>query len=255
MLVSDYRQVRALGEYKADVITRIYDRNGELVAELFRQKREVVPMEQVPPQLINAFIAMEDNDFYDHWGVSPKGIVRAFFINILHGGVRQGGSTITQQLAKVLLTSGERSIFRKIKEAFIALMIEAMYSKDRIMELYLNQIFLGHEAYGVETASKLYFNKHVKDLNLAECALLATLPSAPNLLSPIKYPKTSMRLHRIALARMAVMGFCTIDEAERLTSISGLIIWRISIIFRPLCPPGQNVLIMPRGLLNTSGAS
>lgn len=215
IIVSDFYKVKALTHFKPNVVTKVYDKNGLLVSELFRQKREVVLIDKIPKHLINAFIAMEDNDFYHHFGVNPKGIVRAFFINILAGRVRQGGSTITQQLSKILLTSRKRNIFRKIKEAFIAVMMDYTYSKDKILELYLNQIFLGHGAYGVETASKLYFDKHVWELNLAECALIATLPSAPNRLSPIKYPERSRRMHKIALSRMVDLGFITIKEAEK----------------------------------------
>lgn len=215
MLVMDFSRVRALATFNADTTTKIYDRNGVLVSELFREKREVVPYEKIPQNMVKAFIAMEDNDFYSHFGVNPKGIVRAFFINIASGRVRQGGSTITQQLAKILMTDQKRTLYRKAKEFFIAVMIEAFYSKERIMELYLNQLFLGHGTYGVESASMLYFGKHVWQLNLAECALIATLPSAPNLLSPIKYPEKSMMMHRIALSKMADMGYITIEQAEQ----------------------------------------
>ncbi|HNW30986.1 MAG TPA: transglycosylase domain-containing protein, partial [Spirochaetota bacterium] len=123
--------------------------------------------------------------------------------------------TITQQLAKVLLTSRERSFYRKIKEAFIAVMMEFTYTKDEILSLYLNQIFLGHGSYGVEAAARLYFDKHVWQLNLAECALLATLPSAPNQFSPIRHPKRSMQRHKIVLAKMVEMGFISVRQAER----------------------------------------
>jgi penicillin-binding protein 1A len=215
MLGVDYYNVRQLAEYQPNVSTKIYDKNGILMSELFHQKRDLVPLKRIPQNLVNAFVAVEDNEFYDHWGINPKGIIRAFFINIASGRVRQGGSTITQQLSKILLTNQKRNLFRKIKEAFISLMIEATYSKDKIMELYLNQIFLGHGANGVETASRFYFNKHVDELNLAECSLLATLPSSPNNYSPIRYPERSMRLHRLALAKMVDMGYATRAEAEK----------------------------------------
>lgn len=215
MLAVDFYHVRQLSDYQANVSTKILDKNGELMSELFWQKRDVVPYSKMPKNLVNAFIAVEDNDFYDHWGINPRGIIRAFFINIASGRVRQGGSTITQQLAKILLTDKKRSLFRKIKEAGISLMIEASYPKDKIMELYLNQIFLGHGANGVETAAKFYFDKHVDQLNLAECSLLATLPSSPNNYSPIRFPERAMRNHRMALAKMVDMGFCTKDQAEK----------------------------------------
>jgi penicillin-binding protein 1A len=215
LLIADFMKVRSLATFQPSATTKIYDRNDVLISELFAQKRDVVPLKKIPKDLIHAFIAMEDNEFYDHWGVNPKGIVRAFFINIFSGRIKQGGSTITQQLAKVLLTSRKRSYFRKIKEAFIAVMMEITYSKDEILSLYLNQIFLGQGTYGVEAAARLYFDKHVWDLNLAESALLATLPSAPNQLSPIRHTKRSMQRHKIALAKMVEMGYLTVKQAEQ----------------------------------------
>jgi len=215
ILIVDFQNVKALANFKPSITTKIYDKNNILISELFRQKREIVPFEKIPDNLVHAFIAIEDNEFYDHHGVNVKGIVRAFFINIFAGRIKQGGSTITQQLSKILLTSRKRNIYRKIKEAFIALMMEFSYSKNEILHLYLNQIFLGQGAYGVESAAGLYFDKHVWDLNLAECALIATLPSAPNRLSPIRHPKRSMQRHRIVLARMVEMGYVSVKEAEK----------------------------------------
>ena len=214
ILKPDFEKVKALSDFKPNITTKIYDQNNILISELFRQKREVVPLEKIPVDLVNAFIALEDNEFYNHFGVNPKGIVRAFFINIFAGGIKQGGSTITQQLAKILLTSRQRNLYRKIKEAFLAIILEFNLPKEKILSLYLNQIFLGHGAYGVESASKLYFNKHVWELNLAEASLIATLPAAPNRFSPIRHPKKSMQRHKVALAKMVQMGFTTIPKAE-----------------------------------------
>ena len=215
IIAVDFSRVRALATFTPSVTTTIYDKNDVLIAELFTEKREIVPLRRIPKDLIHAVIAIEDNEFYDHWGINPKGIVRAFFINLFSGRIRQGGSTITQQLAKVLLTSGERTIFRKAKEAVIAVMMEFTYTKNEILALYLNQIFFGHGTYGVEAASKLYFGKHVWELTLAESALLATLPTAPNQYSPIRHPKRSMQRHRIVLAKMVEMGYITVPQAER----------------------------------------
>lgn len=214
IIITDFFKVKNLATYTPSVTTKIYDKNGELAAELFRQKREIVEYKKIPTQLIQAFIAIEDNEFYEHFGINIKGIVRAFFINVFSGRIRQGGSTITQQLAKVLLTTGERSIYRKIKEAFIALMMEWYYTKDEIMSLYLNQIFMGHGAYGVESAARFYFHKHVWELNLAECALLAAIVSAPNRYSPIRHPNAAMERHKIVLAKMVELGFISIEQAE-----------------------------------------
>lgn len=215
ILALDFSRVRSLATFQPSATTKIYDRHGVLVSELFAQKRDVVPLRKIPGDLVRAIVAMEDNEFYDHWGINPKGIVRAFFINIFSGRIRQGGSTITQQLSKVLLTTGERSYYRKMKEAFIAVMMEVFYTKDEIMSLYLNQIFLGQGTYGVEAAAQLYFDKHVWELNLAECALMATLPSAPNQFSPIRHTKRSMQRHKIVLAKMVEMGYVTVKQAER----------------------------------------
>lgn len=214
ILISDFHKVKALGEFQPNITTKIYDKNEFLISELFRQKRELISLSKIPSDLINSFIAIEDREYYDHMGINIKGIVRAFFINIFSGKIRQGGSTITQQLAKILLTSRERSIYRKIKEAFIAIMMEFFYNKQKILELYLNQIFLGHGVYGVESASRFYFDKHVWELDLAESALLASLPSSPNKLSPIRHPKRSMERHKTVLAGMVEMGFISIIEAE-----------------------------------------
>ncbi|MGV7927821.1 MAG: penicillin-binding protein 1A [Spirochaetota bacterium] len=215
ILVVDFFRVRSLASFEPKVPTKIFDKNGVLVAELFRQKREVVPLSKIPKNLAHAFVAIEDNEFYEHFGINPKGIARAFFINVFSGRIRQGGSTITQQLSKILLTSGERSIYRKVKEAFISIMMEIFYTKDEILTLYLNQIFLGHGAYGVQSASQFYFNKNVWELNLAECALLASLPSSPNNLSPIRFPERSLERHKIVLAKMVEAGYITIPQAEK----------------------------------------
>ncbi len=215
ILVLDFYSVQKLTSFKPNVTTKIYDKNGVLISELFRQKREIVTLNKIPENLQKAFIAIEDDEFYDHWGINPKGIVRAFFINVFAGRIKQGGSTITQQLSKILLTSRKRSIIRKIKEAFIALMIEMKFSKNEILNLYLNQIFLGHGAYGVESAAKFYFNKHVWELNLAQCSLLATLPSAPNRLSPIRYPRRAINRHKIVLSRMVELGYISKESAEK----------------------------------------
>jgi penicillin-binding protein 1A len=236
IVISDFYRVKALAVFQPSITTKIYDKNGLLISELFREKREVVKRERLPANLTNAFVAIEDSEFYGHFGINIKGIVRAFFINIFSGRIRQGGSTITQQLSKILLTSRKRNIYRKIKEAFIAVMIEMYYTKEDILELYLNQIFLGHGTYGVESASRFYFEKHVWDLDLAESALLASLPSAPNRLSPLRHPKSSMERHKIVLARMVEMGYISIKDAER----SYLKFWPVYLSYINELPPTMN---------------
>ena len=149
--------ISSLEEYTPSLITKIYDYKGELVTELFTERRTLTPIGELPPNLKNAFIAIEDVDFYKHWGVSPKGILRATLNNLIRRRVAQGGSTITQQLAKTIFLSPERTFTRKIKEFIITLELEHNYSKDEILQLYINQIYLGSGAYGVEAASKIYF--------------------------------------------------------------------------------------------------
>ena len=215
VVVTEFKNVKGLADFQPNITTKIYDKNELLVAELFKNKREVVPISRIPRNLINAFVAIEDNDFYSHYGLNVKGIVRAAFINIFSGRIKQGGSTITMQLAKIVLTSADRSFFRKLKDVVISLMIESIYTKDQILELYFNQLFLGHGVYGVESASKFYFNKHVWEINVSEAALLATLPSAPNRLSPIRHTQRSIERHRIVLAKMVDCGFISIEDAEK----------------------------------------
>ena len=215
IVVAEFKKVKDLADFQPNITTKIYDKNDLLVAELFKNKREVVAINKIPKELINAFIAIEDNDFYDHYGLNIKGIVRAAFINVFSGRIKQGGSTITMQLAKIILTSTDKSFFRKLKDIVISLMIESIYTKDEILELYFNQLFLGHGVYGVESASKFYFNKHVWEINLAEAALLATLPSAPNRLTPIRHTQRSIERHRIVLAKMVDCGFISIENAEK----------------------------------------
>ena len=142
----------------------------------------------MPDNLINAFVAAEDSRFREHPGIDMISIIRAFLKNFQAGTIVQGGSTITQQVTKSFLLTPERTYTRKIKEAILAYRIEKRFKKDEILYLYLNQIYLGHGAYGVESASENYFGKHVKDLNLAECSMLAGLPQAPSRYSPFRFP-------------------------------------------------------------------
>ncbi len=155
IIIIDFFKVRDIANFTPNVTTKIFDQRGELVAELFRQKREVVPLERIPKHLVHAFIAIEDNEFYEHYGVNIKGIVRAFFINIFAGRIRQGGSTITQQLSKILLTSRARSIYRKVKEAIIAVMMEMHYSQGRDNGAVPEPDFPGPRDYGVEVGGSV----------------------------------------------------------------------------------------------------
>ncbi len=209
---TDLPPAKALEEYAPSVGTKVYGDDDELVAEFQAERRIFVPLQQIPPALRNAVIAVEDARFYSHFGVDLKGIFRAMYANFRHGRVVEGGSTITQQLAKVLFLTPDRSFSRKVKEAALALELEKRYSKDRLLELYLNQIYMGHGAFGVEAAARTYFGKSVQELTLGEAALLAALPRSPGNYSPFEHPEVAQRRRAVVLARMREQGY--ISEAE-----------------------------------------
>jgi len=209
----DLPDVRLLKEYQPNTITRVYSDLDELIAEFYVEKRILVPLDQMSLRLKQATLAVEDSNFYYHFGIDPKAIFRAFITNIQAGHVVEGGSTITQQLSKTLFLSFEKSLERKIKEAILAIRMELVFSKDEILEMYLNQIYYGHGSYGVEGASRTYFGKNVQDLTTSECAMLAALPKAPNHYSPYRSLEKALKRRNHALRRMAHMGF--IDAAEK----------------------------------------
>ncbi len=199
--------------------TKIYDRTGtKLLYEVFDPRwgnRTVVPIERIPENMINATISIEDQDFYTNPGINIRGIARAFYVDITGQGF-QGGSSITQLLVKNVIIPPEervqRTLDRKIKEAILALEITRRYSKDQIMEWYLNTVFFGNMAYGVEAAAQAYFGKHVQDLSLAECAMLAALPNAPATYSPLTNPKEATIRQHLVLDAMFREGYITYDE-------------------------------------------
>jgi penicillin-binding protein 1A len=164
--------------------------------------------------LQNAFIATEDNDFFDHWGISTKGILRAAVTNFLKRKVAQGGSTITQQLSKTIFLTSEKTILRKFKELLLTVQLERNYTKEEILQLYINQIYFGAGGYGAESASKIYFGKSVRDLNLAESALIAGLPKAPNYYSPFKSIERAKQRRAVVLSRMRDLNFITKEQEE-----------------------------------------
>lgn len=210
----DLPNLAHLGEYQPRVATILYTDQGEPFHAFFEERRILVPLARIPAHLIQAVLAVEDAQFYEHRGVSPRAIVRALVANAFAGRKAQGGSTITQQLARRLFLTPEKSFARKIREALLALEIESHYSKERILELYLNEMYFGHGAYGVEAAAQTYFQKSVGDLSLAEAAMLAGLPSAPNRFSPIVDPQRARRRRDHVLTRMVDRQFITRDQAE-----------------------------------------
>ena len=211
----DYSQLQ---DYEPPVMTRVHAGDGSLVAEYARERRLYVPIQAVPKQVINGFLAAEDKNFYEHGGLDFTGIARAG-VNLLQnfgsGRRPQGASTITQQVAKNFLLTNELSYTRKIKEALLALKIERTYSKDKILELYLNEIYLGLGAYGIAAASLVYFDKAVNELTIPEIAYLATLPKAPNNYHPFRFRERALERRNWVIDRMAEANFIKPAEAEK----------------------------------------
>jgi penicillin-binding protein 1A len=212
---SDLPQVTTLKDYRPSVVTTVYSADGRNVCEFFKERRIVVEMNDIPEKLVQAFISAEDSRFYTHGGIDFISIIRAFSRNLVAGSIVQGGSTITQQVAKSFFLSPERTYQRKIKEAILAYRIDKAFTKDQILYLYLNQIYLGHGSYGVQAASETYFGKPAKELTLAECALLAGLPQAPSKYSPVVNPDLAKQRQTYVLKRMAIEGYVTNEEAEK----------------------------------------
>ncbi|MGB9629482.1 MAG: penicillin-binding protein 1A [Thermodesulfobacteriota bacterium] len=204
--------VEALKNYRFPTITKLFSEEGETIGEFFVEKREVVTLERLPNHLIQAFVAGEDARFFQHKGLDYTAILRALYRNIFSGEIIQGGSTITQQVVKSLLLSPEKRLTRKIREALLAYRIEKYLTKEEILYLYLNQIYLGHGAYGVGIAAEVYFGKPVEDLNLAESALLAGLPQAPAKNSPYQHPDQAKRRQAYILNRMLEEGMISHGE-------------------------------------------
>jgi len=213
-LVAKLPKVDRLADYKPPVVSQVYGDNGTLVGEFYLERRTVVPVNMMPRKLIQAFVAAEDANFYSHKGIDYFGIVRAAFKNLISFRKKEGASTITQQVTKTMLLSPEKKISRKIKEAILAKRLEEKLTKDEILYLYLNQIYMGAGAYGVQAAAETYFGKGVEKLNLAEMAVLAGLPKAPNAYSPIKHLERSKERQGYVLDRMVAEGFITQAEAD-----------------------------------------
>jgi penicillin-binding protein 1A len=210
----DLPDVRKLKDYQPSTITQIYSDTDEKIAEFYIEKRIIVSLENIPLALKQATLAVEDSNFYYHFGIDPKAIFRAFITNLKAGHVVEGGSTITQQLTKTMFLSREKTLPRKIKEAILAVRLEQVFSKDEILEMYLNQIYYGHGTYGVEAAARTYFGKSVNDLTIAECAMIASLPKAPNNYSPYRNPKRARKRRDHVIRRMADVSFITSEQAK-----------------------------------------
>jgi penicillin-binding protein 1A len=203
-----------LADYAPPVMTRVHAADGSLIAEYARERRLYVPIQATPKLVINAFLSAEDKNFYKHMGIDPEGIVRAVLANVRSGGRReQGASTITQQVAKNFLLTNERTYERKIREALLALRIETTFPKDKILELYLNEIYLGLGNYGVAAAALNYFGKSVHELGIAEVAYLAALPKAPNNYHPFRQRQAAIERRNWVIDRMVDNGYVTAEAA------------------------------------------
>lgn len=202
-------------DYKPLLVTQVYDRNNKKYGEFFHERRVLVPYKDIPKHVIQAFLAAEDDQFFQHKGINPQALIRAAIANMKAGRNVQGGSTITQQVAKTLLIrSDEKTFSRKLRDIMLALQMEKNLSKDEILYLYLNQIYFGQGAYGIEMAAQTYFKKSTKQLTIPEAAMLAGLPKAPSEYSPVRNPSRAKERQVYVLHRMAEVNFLKKDEAE-----------------------------------------
>ncbi len=210
----DLPPLDALQEYQPSLVSRVYSDDREVVGQFYVERRILKPLSDIPRSLIDAVIAVEDTRFFDHPGLDLIGIVRAAWTNVRRGGKVEGASTITQQLARSLFLSSERTYIRKIKELVLAYKMELVLTKDQILEMYLNQIYFGQGAYGVGAASLTYFGKALPELTMAESAFLAGLPKSPNNYSPFQYPERAKRRQEHVLGRMVEAGFISEDARQ-----------------------------------------
>jgi len=213
-LLQDLPPITGLHEYQPSLVTRVYSADRQVIGQFFVERRILVPLEKIPRQLVNALVAIEDSRFYEHRGLDFVGIARAAITNLASGKIRQGASTITQQLARSLFLSPRRDFERKAKEALLALKMEQILGKEQILELYLNQIYFGHGAYGVQSAAHTYFGKDVGEITLPEAAYLAGLPKGPADYSPYHHPDASKKRQATVLRRMVEERFITPAEAD-----------------------------------------
>jgi len=211
-------KISSLDDFHPKQVTRILDRAGTPIGELGLEKRTVIPFGAIPKVLVNAVVAAEDADYFNHEGIDYRGMLRAFIENVLRGRTAQGGSTITQQVVKTMLLTPERTLRRKVQEIILARQLSQKLSKEEVLALYLNQIYYGHGRYGCEEAARYYFGKSVRDVNLAEAALLAGLPQSPERLSPRKHPDAAKTRQRYVLGQMTERGFIDRKAADKVAA-------------------------------------
>ncbi|GAK55364.1 penicillin-binding protein 1A, PBP-1a [Candidatus Vecturithrix granuli] len=223
-IYTELPDIARLKKFRPSLVTKVYDRHNELIGEFFIEKRALIAYEELPQNFVNALLAIEDKRFFDHFGLDLIRFGKAVLTNIQEMRFAEGASTITQQLTRLLFLSREKKVVRKIKEMMLAIQIEQKYrtleqskekAKQKILELYANQYYWGHGAYGLRTATKIYFGKEVEELNLSECAMLAGLIQRPSAFSPIDHPELAKKRQKIVLTRMVAEGFITPEEADQ----------------------------------------
>ncbi|MDO4987990.1 MAG: PBP1A family penicillin-binding protein [Synergistes sp.] len=200
--------------HESSLATSIYDRNGKLITRLFQENRTLVKFDDISPWMVRAILAAEDDEFYDHAGIRPIAVLRAGIVDLLHKGAKQGASTITQQLARNLFLSQEKTMIRKVKEAVLAVKLEDIYSKQELLEMYLNTIYLGGGTYGIGAAAKFYFDKEPKDLDINESAIIAGLVAAPEKYSPFKHADLCQRRKTYVLKRMLDLNWISKEDYD-----------------------------------------
>jgi penicillin-binding protein 1A len=206
--------VESLEFFKPNIVTRIYDSEDALIAELYTERRTALRREEIPESMLRAILAAEDEDFFSHTGLDFPGILRAALIDIKSMKISQGASTITQQLARMLFLTNERTFTRKLKEIILSVKIEQRYSKDEILMLYMNQNYFGHGAYGVESAAKTFFDKSVGELTIPQCAMIAGLLPNPAFYSPFRHPENALKARNKVLNRMVKCAYISVGDQE-----------------------------------------
>jgi penicillin-binding protein 1A len=215
----DLPSLTQLHNIEPSLSTKLYANDGTLIKEFYTERRTLTPLKELPHCLVDALLATEDRRFYHHWGIDLYGIARALASNITQGKITQGASTITQQLSRTLFLNMEQTLSRKIKEALTAVRIERTYSKDEILEMYLNQCYFGKGAHGIQAAAQVFFSKNARDLTLSECALLVGILKAPNRYSPFEHPDLALRRRNLVLNAMVDYGKLSKEENDSLKTL------------------------------------
>ncbi|OGC84813.1 MAG: hypothetical protein A2W07_02130, partial [candidate division Zixibacteria bacterium RBG_16_43_9] len=215
----DLPSLSQLHNIEPNLSTKLYGSDGKIFKEFYTERRTLIPLREMPPYLLDALLSAEDRKFYRHWGFDLLGTARALANDLFHLKITQGGSTITQQLARTLFLTREKTLPRKIKEFLTAIKIERTYSKDEILEMYLNQCYFGKGAYGIQAATQVFFSKDARELTLPECALLVGVLKSPNRYSPLDYPDLALNRRNLVLRAMEDNGKLTEEECDSLKAL------------------------------------